>query len=106
MIGDDADFLSEVIDTFLGDAPLQLEDMRTAAATGDAEWLMRAAHTLKSTSLNLGALSLASAASEVEASARTGVVDGVEAHLAATDTRLDAVVAELRRRRPDGRGQA
>lgn len=106
MTGDDAEFLSDVIDMFLEDAPLQVDAMRTAVATGDAEWLMRAAHTLKSTSLNLGALSLASVAGEIETCGRAGVVDGVQDRLAAADRQLVAVMAELRRRRPDVRDRS
>ena len=35
-VGDDPDFLAELVDDFLQDAPIQLESLREAAASGDA----------------------------------------------------------------------
>jgi len=59
-IGDDREFLAELIDTFVEDAPGQLESLRGSAASGDADGARRAAHTLKGSSLTFGAKELAS----------------------------------------------
>ena len=42
------EFLAEVIDTFLGDAPALLATLRASLERGEAEVLRRTAHTLKS----------------------------------------------------------
>ena len=35
-VGDDPEFLAELVDDFLADAPTQLESLREAATSGDA----------------------------------------------------------------------
>jgi len=77
--GDDVEFVDELVDTFFDDAAGQLEAMRSAAAVGDADALVRPAHSLKSSSANVGATSLAEACRQLEADGRTGAVpDAVE----------------------------
>ena len=61
-----ADFISELIHTFLEDAPLQIGQMENALASQDAESFRRAAHTLKSNAATFGAEGLASLARELE----------------------------------------
>ncbi len=65
-----ADFIGELIDTFLSDAPQQIQQMRTALTAGDAESFRRAAHSLKSTAASFGANQLSSLALELESMAR------------------------------------
>ncbi|NUP11068.1 MAG: response regulator [Polyangiaceae bacterium] len=60
------DFLVELIDTYLEDAPKLLEEIQRAARDGDAQLLERSAHTFKSNSANLGALRLSGACKEIE----------------------------------------
>ena len=59
-VGDDPEFLAELIDTFVADAPGQLESLRGSAASGDTAGARRAAHTLKGNGLTFGARELAS----------------------------------------------
>ena len=61
-----ADFIGELINTFLEDAPNQLEQMRNALAVRDAESFRRAAHTIKSHAATFGATELAGLARELE----------------------------------------
>jgi len=61
-----ADFVGELVDTFLGEAPAMLADLRTAFAAGDADRFRRAAHSLKSNSNTFGALTLGAMARELE----------------------------------------
>jgi HPt (histidine-containing phosphotransfer) domain-containing protein len=61
-----ADFVGELVDTFLGEAPAMLEDLRSAFAAGDADRFRRAAHSLKSNSNTFGALTLGAMARELE----------------------------------------
>ena len=61
-----ADFVAELVDTFLEEAPTMLAELRSAQADGSAERFRRAAHSLKSNSLTFGALALAAMARELE----------------------------------------
>jgi HPt (histidine-containing phosphotransfer) domain-containing protein len=66
-VGDDREFLRDLVETYLDDAPKQLEEMRAGLALGNVESVNRAAHTLKSNSASLGALILSQLCRELEA---------------------------------------
>jgi HPt (histidine-containing phosphotransfer) domain-containing protein len=70
--GGDPEFMAELIDAYLADVPTHLAAMRRAADEDDATMLNRAAHTLKSSSASLGALTLSSMSRDVEELARRG----------------------------------
>ena len=72
--GNDLEFVDELIDTYLADASVQLDAMQAAASSGDAAALVGPAHSLKSSSANVGAIALADICRALEAAARTGVV--------------------------------
>jgi HPt (histidine-containing phosphotransfer) domain-containing protein len=61
-----ADFVHELIETFLAEAPVMLDDLRHALAMNDADRFRRAAHSLKSNSHAFGALALGAMAREIE----------------------------------------
>src|SRR5258708_4835946 len=60
------EFVKELVDTFLEEAPPMLSDMRDALAAGNAERFRRSAHSLKSNSLTFGATKLGAMARELE----------------------------------------
>ena len=60
------DFVRELVDTFLVEAPAMLKDLRGAYADGDGERFRRVAHSLKSNSNTFGATTLGAKASELE----------------------------------------
>ena len=95
MVGDDREFLGELIDTFLADTPDQLAQMRSAATMGDAAELVRPAHTLKTNSRNLGAQRLAEICLALELDARRGEVSGAHERIAEAEAAFDAARAEL-----------
>jgi HPt (histidine-containing phosphotransfer) domain-containing protein len=70
------DFLAEVIDTFLGDAPSLLAALRRSFDEQDAEELRRAAHTLKSNSATVGAEDFSELCRDLEQRAKSGRLDG------------------------------
>lgn len=74
MTGGELDFVDELVDTYLEDGAAQVTALRAAAATGDIEGLVRPAHSLKSSSLNVGALGLGELGRQLEEAARTGAV--------------------------------
>jgi HPt (histidine-containing phosphotransfer) domain-containing protein len=61
-----ADFVRDLVATFLEEAPRMLKDLHSALAARDKDKYRRAAHSLKSNSLAFGALTLAAIAREHE----------------------------------------
>ena len=61
-----ADFISELIDAFLDDAPNMLQNMQNALNAKDAESFRRNAHSLKSNANTFGAVELGALAKELE----------------------------------------
>jgi HPt (histidine-containing phosphotransfer) domain-containing protein len=60
------EFVAELVDTFLEEAPTMLAELRAAQAAGDALRFRRTAHSLKSNGMSFGALPLAEAARALE----------------------------------------
>ncbi len=61
-----ADFVGELVDTFLEEAPVMLAELKSALAAGQAEPFRRAAHSLKSNANTFGALALGLLARDLE----------------------------------------
>ena len=61
-----ADFINELIDAFLDDAPNMIQNMQTARDTNDIESFRRNAHSLKSNANTFGATELGVLAKELE----------------------------------------
>jgi HPt (histidine-containing phosphotransfer) domain-containing protein len=93
--GGDVAFVDELIDTYLEDAVVQLGTMAEAAATGDADALVRPAHSLKSNSDNVGAVALTVLCRAVETDARAGAVADPTERVAAIQREFEAVRAGL-----------
>ena len=92
-----ADFVEELVDTFLEEAPGMLADLRAAHMAGSDERFRRAAHSLKSNSLTFGAAALAGQARALELG---GAGADAEAALSALDKAYAAArerLLELRR---------
>lgn len=69
------DFVGELIDTFLEEAPGMFNEMKQALATNDADGFRRAAHSLKTNASTFGANELAEQAKELEYMARENNLD-------------------------------
>ena len=77
-----AEFVVELVDTFLEEAPAMLAELRTAQAAGTADAFRRAAHSLKSNSNTFGATRLGELARDLELGgmiADTAPLDALEA---------------------------
>ena len=81
-----AEFVTELVDTFLEEAPQILAELRGARADADADRFRRAAHSLKSNSLTFGALALGAIARDIE-------LRGLAADAAVDGAALDALNA-------------
>ncbi len=102
MVGNDPDFVDELVDEFLADAPRRASAIRAALDSGDADGLVLPAHTLKGTSLNLGGVRVAEIARAIEERGRAGELDGVEVMLVDLDAarvELAAALEQARARR-------
>jgi HPt (histidine-containing phosphotransfer) domain-containing protein len=62
----DGDFINELIDAFLEDAPSMISQMEAALTAKDAEAFRRNAHSLKSNANTFGATGLGVLAKELE----------------------------------------
>jgi HPt (histidine-containing phosphotransfer) domain-containing protein len=75
---DDPDALRDVIEIFLDNTHTLLGEMRQAAARRDTETLRRLAHSLKSSSASVGALTLSDYCAAIEARCRAHVLDDID----------------------------
>lgn len=64
------DFINELIDAFLDDAPGMIDNMSAALKAGDVESFRRNAHSMKSNANTFGAIELGALAKELESMAR------------------------------------
>ena len=71
-----------LIESYLAHAPLLMGEIKTGIEAGDLNQVIRPAYSLKSSSANVGALRLSTAAGEMEENARAGEQDKVIAGLA------------------------
>jgi HPt (histidine-containing phosphotransfer) domain-containing protein len=95
-----ADFVGELVETFLTEAPGMLAELRRALNAGDAERFRRVAHSLKSNSNTFGAGTLATMARNLELGGLgvAGAADGEAlSALAAEYERVAKELAELKR---------
>jgi HPt (histidine-containing phosphotransfer) domain-containing protein len=83
-----ADFVKELVQTFLEGAPAMLKELRDAFAVGNVDAFRRTAHSLKSNNLTLGARALGAMARDQE-------LGGLAA--AQQSTALDALAPEYAR---------
>ena len=94
-----AEFVGELVNTFLEEAPVMLGDLQKALAAGDADKFRRAAHSLKSNSNTFGALGLGAMARDLElgglARAKESGPKPLEA-ITQEYSRVAAALAELR----------
>ena len=64
------DEFGKILSSYLKNAPLQLETLEDAAKAGDIDTMIRPAHSLKSSSANVGAMRVSELAKEIETNAR------------------------------------
>jgi HPt (histidine-containing phosphotransfer) domain-containing protein len=102
MTGGDQAFVDELVDTYLAEGDRLVQDLLVAAEAGAIEDMIRPAHSMKSSSLNVGALELGELCRALEENARSGFVedpvaraDGIK--VAFADARAALLEERLRR---------
>ena len=88
-------FLKSLIEKYLANANVDLENLQSNLRNGDAESLGKTAHRLKSASANLGAMVLATLCKELETAGRSGQLDGAQELLAALTSEFTRVSEAL-----------
>ena len=94
------EFVCELVDTFLAEAPRMFEELRDAYAKDDGERFRRTAHSLKSNANTFGALALGKLARELELGGLAPVesANGAPIEAAASEyARVAATLEELTR---------
>ncbi|QDV06079.1 hybrid sensory histidine kinase TorS [Planctomycetes bacterium Poly30] len=74
---DDPDLVAEIVELFLVDSAERMAQVADADAKSDADAIRGAAHALKSSSANIGALRFSQACASLEAAARGDDLDGL-----------------------------
>nr|MBP7323686.1 response regulator [Deltaproteobacteria bacterium] len=88
------DIVARVVNQYLEHTPKLLEALRTAALQRDANELRNSAHSLKSSSANIGALKLAELCREIERQAKDNTFTAISEH-------VDQVIQEYERARTE-----
>lgn len=94
---EDPGFLRELIEIYLEDTPKRLAEVESALAKHDGPALIRAAHTIKGSSGNFGASTLARCAHEIETFGKSGDFTAAAAALPGFTAEFGRVNAALRK---------
>ena len=92
------DELVTLVDAYLRDGDTRMRNMRAAAERGDSIEVGKLAHSLKSSSANLGAIPLANRARQVEEAARNGTLANPADSVAALEKLYANAAAALQQR--------
>jgi HPt (histidine-containing phosphotransfer) domain-containing protein len=93
---DDPAFLRELIDLFISDVSDRLAELDRSLASADAALLTRAAHTIKGSCSNFGAVELARLSQVVELQGKAADFPGATATLPSLKAEYAAVTQALR----------
>jgi len=95
---DDGDeFLREIVAIFVSDTPKRILELDECLASGDAVKFVRAAHSIKGSSSNLGATALRQAADVLEQHAKQSGLVGVDGMIASVRSEFSRAEQELAR---------
>ncbi len=87
----------QVVETYLADAVPLISQLKQALSDNDGAVLQRAAHTLKSSSANVGALGLSEISRELEMNCRNNSFDDAARLVAAIESAFEEVRGALRK---------
>jgi HPt (histidine-containing phosphotransfer) domain-containing protein len=93
--GEGSDLLEQIVRLYFDTTPALMVRLKSALAASDLEEIRSAAHSLKSSSANLGARNLAQMCAALEASARAGSIGTDAPKAEAIEHEYQAVCAAL-----------
>ncbi|RLF58652.1 MAG: hypothetical protein DRN37_04755 [Thermoplasmata archaeon] len=91
-LGLEPDEYMEILELLVDSGKADIASLEKAIADSDAEGVVKAAHSLKGASANLGLTDLSEAAKEIEFKGRDGNLTGVEGKMEALKTKFAPVV--------------
>ena len=94
--GDNGEFLREIISIYLEDTPKRIGELRASLASGDTASFTRAAHTVKGSSSNVGAVALKGVAERMESISKRQGLGAMASLLADLEAEFTRAAAELR----------
>ena len=94
---DNDEFLRDITSIFLEDTPLRITELEQSFASADMPTFVRAAHTIKGSSSNLGALALRAVAERLEYQSRKTGFDGLTADIAELKTEYATLQTALQK---------
>ena len=97
MGGTDDDFLGEIIGIFLTDMPMRIAELENGLRGIEADKFMRAAHSIKGSAANMGALALGAAAQALEAESKLKPLDQMTPLLEALKAEYARAAVELKK---------
>ncbi|MGD1806970.1 response regulator [Dapis sp. BLCC M126] len=96
MAGDDPEMIIEIIDCYLEDTPILLDEISQAIEQEQAKLLQKSAHTMKSSSASVGATNLSQLCKELEYIGRGGTTEGGNMILSKAKAEYERVENALR----------
>jgi HPt (histidine-containing phosphotransfer) domain-containing protein len=94
--GDNGEFLREIISIYLEDTPKRIGELKASLASGDASTFTRAAHTIKGSSSNVGAVALKGVAERMELVSKRQGLGAMAPLIADCEAEFSRAAAELR----------
>lgn len=91
------DLRRQLMSLYLGSSPELMEKVRNAVASGDGQALMQAAHSLKSSSMSLGATLFSELCASLEQLGRANTLTEAPLFLVRAETEFDAIRAAFSR---------
>jgi len=98
--GDNDEFLREIVVIFLADTPQRITDLEQSLAVCDIARFARAAHSIKGSSANLGAMALRAVAEKLELHSRKSGLDDIAPLLGDLKSHFAQVQLELKKLLP------
>ncbi|MDH5545800.1 MAG: Hpt domain-containing protein [Gammaproteobacteria bacterium] len=89
------DDFSLLIQTFLNDAPVRIDELKSALSAGDVLGLEKPAHTLKGSSSNIGATALSRACAKLVDDIRAGTVENPSADIKSIESLFELTNSAL-----------
>lgn len=90
------DLRKQLMTLYLNSSPSLMEGIRSAIASRDGAALKQAAHSLKSSSLSLGATGLGETCASLEQLGSANALEDAPAHLNRVETQFAAVISAFR----------
>jgi histidine phosphotransfer protein HptB len=94
--GDNGEFLKEIVSIYLEDTPKRIGELKASLASGDAATFTRAAHTIKGSSSNVGAVALKGVAERMELISKRQGLGAMAPLIADCEAEFSRAAAELR----------